>query len=541
MPSWMRRPTGHVILTLAALVLYHLAHCRQSEPFFNNDEIRHTLTGVFFRDVYREPLQVAADSKGFALRYYAQYPALGLITWPPLFPAVEGVAMLLLGPQFWVGRLCVALFSGWLAVSTYRLARLKLSHPHALVVMTLTMLTPLVFIHSERVMLEVPCAAFLLAAVYRFEHTLAGPVGRGAVLACLWAACATLTRFDGLLVGLYFAARLLATQRWGLLWRRPVVVGVLLALVLTVPYYVLTFVVYRNGLSQSAHPASMNTALGDRLWFYVQKLPEQAGRSLAAVSLLSLIVLVACRRRGVGAPLALIGSVYLFFTVQSELEARHAIYWLPALMLCVGQMIQFLRERCGARWSGAVSLLLIGAGLWHCHWLAFRYVRGYEPAVQWMLAHRTTDRPLMMDGEFSASFVYHVRIHDPLRRVWCVRGDKLLYSMFSDPAVQYKQYAATTAEMLDLLHAADPEYVMVEDPPPKMAEVPAGAMLRQLLKQNAAEYELVYREPVGSNWDKFHEAGTHLTIYRKLRRNPNASPTVQLEVFGLGGTIEVQR
>jgi hypothetical protein len=81
------------------------------------------MTGVFAADAVRDLPDSLADPKGYAVRYYCQYPALGVISWPPLFYAMEGLAMLALGPHFWVGRVCVAGFAVWVLVSVYRFAR----------------------------------------------------------------------------------------------------------------------------------------------------------------------------------------------------------------------------------------------------------------------------------------------------------------------------------------------------------------------------------------------------------------------------------
>ena len=77
--------------------------------------------------------------------------------------------MTVFGPQFWVARACVALMSAWSCVSVYRLVRLNFSHRLSLLAMVLVALTPLVFVYSQRVMLEVPCFGFVVAALFRLN------------------------------------------------------------------------------------------------------------------------------------------------------------------------------------------------------------------------------------------------------------------------------------------------------------------------------------------------------------------------------------
>ena len=77
----------------AVLGVAHVFCSPVGEPYKNNDETRQVMTGVFVRDAIRDLPASAADPRGYAVRYYAQYPALGLLVWPPFFHLVEGLAM----------------------------------------------------------------------------------------------------------------------------------------------------------------------------------------------------------------------------------------------------------------------------------------------------------------------------------------------------------------------------------------------------------------------------------------------------------------
>jgi hypothetical protein len=545
--SVFRHPTVHLTSVVLAVLGLHLLTARNSEPFFNNDETRHTMTGVFVSDAVRDLPASLVDPKGYAIRYYCQYPAVAIVTWPPLFYLVEGLAMWALGPHFWVGRVCVAGFAALALGYVYRWARLQLTHPLALLAVALVALTPLVFVYSQRVMLEVPTLAMLLAAVTHFEKYLAVRRGRDAVLACLFAAFAALTRFDGLLVGVYFLVRLLATRNLWLLMSRQVVVAGLLAGLLTAPYYLFTWSVYGAGITTAVvngtNPDSTGFLHPANLTFYPATLPNQAGWPLAVVAAFGLVVAGVRYRRQVGPAFALLMAVYAFFTPFAELEWRHAIYWLPAVAVLAGRAVQAAFEKLGRFAAAVVVLGLLVGGLWEVSRQEYRYVFGYEDAARWVLANRTTDRPVLFDGELSGSFVYHVRKHDPAQRVWVVRGDKLLYVMFSDPDSGYKQYARTEADVLDRLEAVDPEYVVIEDPPAAFRDepVPGAELLRTTLKNHPDWYTPAGVIPLFTNYDRFADPGTRLAIYRKRHRNPNAAMRVEIEVIGLGRTLGAER
>lgn len=545
--SWLRRPAVHVAGLLAVLLAVHLLYARDSEPFFNNDEIKHTLTGVFFADAVQDLPASATNPKDYAVRYYCQYPAIGIVTWPPFFHLVEGLAMLALGPHFWVGRLCVAVFATVAVVYSYHFARLMLDHPWALLAAALTGLTPVVFVLSQRVMLEVPTLACVIAAVVHFEKYLTGQRGRDAILACLLASAAVLTRFDGVVLALYFVIRLLRTWNLRLLLRRPVWIGAGVAALLTVPYYILTLKLYGSGIGTAAASGTGADDTGFGWWnlvFYVATLPEQAGWGVAVLTAVGIVVTVACHRRESGPAFGLLLAVYLLFTPLAQLEFRHAIYWLPAVAVSAVRPLQWLWAKGWRGWAVAGVIVLLGSVWWHVNDQKYRYVFGYSDAAKWVMEHRTTDRPILVDGELAGSLVYHTRLHDPGRRVWVLRADKVVYNQFSDPSSGYRQYAHTEAEVLELLEMWDPEYVVIEDPQPAFHDVEGAKLLQRTLANNSGNgkpFEVAERFPIRSNYDKFTEPGAALVVYRKKHRNPAATADVQLELVGLGRTVGTTR
>jgi len=75
-------------LLLALGLIYALAY-QASEPFYNNDETRHVMTGLYFRDLLHD--MPVSHLRDYTIHYYLQYPALGLLVWPPFFYFIEGL------------------------------------------------------------------------------------------------------------------------------------------------------------------------------------------------------------------------------------------------------------------------------------------------------------------------------------------------------------------------------------------------------------------------------------------------------------------
>ena len=186
----------------------------------------------------------------------------------------------------------------------------------------------------------------------------------------------------------------------------------------------------------------------------------------------------------------------------------------------------------------AALVVVIGTG-WDAVSRPAWWVTGYADAARYVAAHAAGDRPVLMDGLLNGSFVYHVRRADPDRRLTVLRGDKLLYSMFSDPRTAYTELAGTEDEVLAILDRYDPEWVVVEQPQLYFT-VRGAELLRTVLRDHPEKFRLEHTVPIRSNHvDRF--GGARLEIYRKLDRNPHPTPAIEFPVFGLGGWVRQAR
>lgn len=84
---------------------------------------------MFLLDLLRElPL---ADPAGFAKNWYAHYPALSILFYPPLFALSEVPVYALFGVSHGSAQLTVALYMAALALGIFALARRFLSPAQA--------------------------------------------------------------------------------------------------------------------------------------------------------------------------------------------------------------------------------------------------------------------------------------------------------------------------------------------------------------------------------------------------------------------------
>ena len=150
------------VLLFVTVVVTRGVH--KGEFSINVDEGAHAVTGLYFADFLSDlPL---AHPVQYTYNYYAQYPALGLILWPPLFHFVEGIIFLVLGPSVVSARLTTLLFALLGLIFWFKLVS-ELQNEWAAAVCTLLLaLLPSLLLYEKAVMLEVPSLALCIAASY---------------------------------------------------------------------------------------------------------------------------------------------------------------------------------------------------------------------------------------------------------------------------------------------------------------------------------------------------------------------------------------
>jgi hypothetical protein len=529
---------------LAPLVLAHALRYQPTEPFFNNDETRHVMTGVFFRDLFAD--RPVAELPDYALRYYVQYPALGLLVWPPFFYVVEGLFMLAFGTSVVTAKVLVALFAAAACVYLFLLAERTHGRPVAAVAVLLFGFAPLVFAFSRQVMLEVPTVACALAAVYHCRLYLDGSRRRDLFLCAAATACAALTRFDGIFLAPLFLVWLLGERRLGVLRRREVLLAAGLAIVAVLPFYALTLRGFGGAHLQAVRTGTTDDSTGflapQNFVYYPSIVPQQIGWFAVAPALFGLGLALTPGRRARSWPyLALVAATYVTFTPMAEIEPRHAIYWVPALaVLAADGVLAFARGRTqysvlSTQYSGALAGVVILGTIWLTCREPAPYVRGYEEAARYVVEHTDDSPTCMFDSFLNGDFIYQVRRLDPDRRLWVLRGDKVFYGVLSDPHAAYQEWVHGEDGVLELIYRYDPEFIVIEDPQIYF-HMPMPEVVRAALHGHPERFRLEATVPVRSN--SLGPRPIALEIFRNLRRNDHPDRSVEFEVLGMRRKIQ---
>ncbi|MEQ9410288.1 MAG: glycosyltransferase family 39 protein [Fuerstiella sp.] len=502
-----RTPLRRWLLIAALPLALQLVVQAPVEPVFNGDSNRHVMTSVFFRDFLTDlPL---GHPKQYAEQYYEQYPALGLLIWPPLFHGVVGALMTVFGTSVWVPRGFVLATFGLAVFCLHQISRRRMSADQSALVTVVFSAMPMVFLYSRHVMLEMPTLALCLLSVDRVDVWLRTQRLRNLYAAAVVAALAALTRFDAVMLLPTLVLLAVFEGHWKRLLNRHVPLAATVALIVLGPTY---YVIWREmgdlHLRQAAESVSGTTSqilASGSLWFYPSKIPEQAGWAVAGLMIPGLIVAFRKQHRGAaGVFAALLIGTYLTFTPLAELRSRHAIYWLPALayfsVLGAGvlstRMASVVRKPAAGGSLLPVAILLALTAVATLKESVF-CVTGYAQAATVILDQTSPGDTVFVDGWWDGNLTYQLRHHDPGRSRRVVRADRILYDFTNVPTVDFRQYVSSDCEILQAIADVAPASIVFEDPQP-FGRIEISEQMRRLIMTTPELFPLRKVVPVSS-------------------------------------------
>ncbi len=532
------RSIGARLAVALVVVLAHAALAEPSEPFYNVDETRNVMTGVFFHDLARD-LPVHRPV-AYTIDYYLQYPALGLLLWPPFFHAVLGGFMLVFGTSVGVAKALILVFSVLSCDYFFRLAKHTHGVSTALASAIILGLSPLMFEFSSQVMLEVPTLASVMAAVYYFVLYLDLGRRRDVYFACLAAALAVLTRFDGAQLALTFVFLCLARRRLNVLWSKHFLIGSALALAMTLPVYGLIFTevggVHSQNISAGFNEEATSPFHPRNFIAYLLWVPSQMGWFATVPAIVGLLACVRREERANSVPyLAMFCGTYLLIAAVAEILERHAIYWGPPLAFFSARGLALIAGRLGRpRLYPTLAAIVIAGTLWTTSLHPVPYVSGYEAAARYVVENSKRSPYCLFDRYMNGNFIYQVRRNDPDRRIWVLRADKILYSTLIDPRNDYLEFVQGDAEILRALDEYAPEFIVVEEDR-RLPNLPMADALRSTLKGHPERFPLAATFPIRSNIRTFDHA--RIDVYRNSKRIEGRAKPLQFYSQTLGRSL----
>lgn len=515
------------MLLLAATVTILFLTAPQDGDFWWSDAPRHALNGVFLLDLLREmPL---GDPVGFAERYYAQYPALSILFYPPLFPLTEAAVYALFGVSHFSAQLTVALYWAALAAGVFVLARRWLSPAQSFAAAVLFASVHETACWGRQVMLEIPVYTWLVwsaVAYLRYLDTRRPPF---------------LFAFAALALGALYtkqtAVFLIATLGGLLVWEtrgtvlrnRNFWIAVFASFAALVPLALMTvkFGLVNVKAAQGETGQELSRFALANWTYYLEKLPDQLGWPVLLCALLYPIVRY-LRPGHNPAPSdeRMLGwwvlAGYVFFSLVALKEPRHSLLiLLPLVLFAVTAVTASLPRRLAT----PVILLFAAAQLGYAV-LVDRppTIGGYERAAALVADRAPKDSLVLFSGYRDGSFVFNMRSREDRRDLAVLRADKLLLKVKIKRELGVEERGLTAERLSASLDRYGVSYVVNQ--PNFWDDLPAMRLLQDLLR--TPQFEKIGEIPVTGN---IPHADQVLEIYRNRHYQADVKERPRLELL----------
>ena len=469
------------VLGLLLVVLY-LSWDGLSQPTIEGiDGAHHVMDGVFFRDFY---VDLPFDSLGsYPFDYYAQYPALGFIFWPPVYPMVEGLFFLLAGEiNLFVSQLCMLFFACMAMLAGFFLLRPRFG-PGLSCLAMISLFGISEFIkYQNQVRLEVPTIAVGLCFLLSYQGLLSRAKPEYWRLCCfsLLGAIAIYTKQTAFPILLAVCLDLLLHRRQLLRQPRFLASGAALVLLL-VPLALFTLKYGKSNIAQSVGSGTATIMEGyesaarfslESWLFYPSGLWEFVNPLILLLAVLGSVLCITQRefRRANTLWLAWAACFYLAFSYFDNRTLRFTVLLYPPLVFLAAGALQWLLQlpRLAAKRTLILGCLLLASGGLALRNESRHVLAGFRDvgAVMAPLKIEAARGNLAYLGRFRQLFVYHFRKEDPRREHHFLQADDILsgqpelLEQLSKYRVQYILVESTQLEMLERLRAA-PEGIRV--------------------------------------------------------------------------------
>jgi glycosyltransferase involved in cell wall biosynthesis len=457
------------------------------------DATRHMANGLFWKDYLQ---RLDPHPVEFALSYYARYPVINPVSYPPVFYVLEAVTFAVFGPSPYVAKGLVLAFALIAALVTTAWLRRWVA-PEAGFLGAMVPLLPDAVRLSHAIMLNVPAFALVAAALYAARRWLDEPESRWIYPAALVSLLAILCYIPSAILVFVLVAWMVALGRARLLVRpRTLLVAVGCGLVL-LPW-ALVIVRWAPGHAEMITPAMHTITRHSSRTFYLNRAGSVFGPVTCGLAVTGAIAGLASRRwrRETTVLLLWVGVTVLVLTYLKAKDPRYLLplatplVCLAALAIVVparlvrGRLPQFAGQ---ALVPAAMAALVLAAAA-RASAIPIPQVQGLQPLVAFLARAAPSER-VFYDGGYSGIFTVLARAADPALCRQVIRGDKMLYIAPILKLIKPRSFAATPQEVLDTLRRrAGCRWLAIEE-----ATAPGGPVAATLLRAVVAgpEFEHV--------------------------------------------------
>lgn len=518
--EWVRRPPVLLIVVVGLLLVRGIT---KGEPFYNNDETRHIMNGVFFRDLLVDrPL---AHPFAYAYEYYAKYPAISVPHWPPLFYLVEALFFLVFGISVWASRLAILGFALLGAYFWYRIAAMYGTRSRAWLSAFVFCLLPSVMVFESVTMLEIPQVALCLGAIFFWLRWVENERAIDLWALAAFLVAALLTSQTSIFLVVFLGLDFLLNRRFRLLRRWQVWVALLASVGIVLSWYLFSFRALTLSYQRAVGNDFQHVVHRWSLLFYILKLPEQLGLVLLAFACVGIAWSVFRQASRYRFLLLWMVSAYLCFTLIQEKESRHIFIWLPPLVYFSLLGIEAILPRRQWVWLfyGGIGLyFLVGAVRFQRPQLT-----GIEEAARFVLAQPGSDI-VYYQGNLNGAFIFYIRQSDPEKRHLVARDKQVVATNI---VYARRSVIDTPDQVLNFFETWGVRYAVIEN-----KDVDPGlAMVRQVLQSN--QFELMATYPIHVN--RGYKEADAIAVYRRRGEVHPSTQAVNIPMLTIRRNIPV--
>jgi 4-amino-4-deoxy-L-arabinose transferase-like glycosyltransferase len=522
------------VLVLAVFLLFRTSPTQGD--FWWSDAPRHAMDGVFYYDMARA--MPVTHLKQWAINYYLQYPAVTVLTYPPLFALVEALFFAVFGVSHATAQLTVSVFFLATAWGAYFLARRWLGRIPAFAAALLFIGTPAMVLWGRQVMLEIPTFAFLLWSAYFFFLYLDSNRPRFLYFVVLFVLAAAYTKQPAVFIVLPYLLTLYFVYRNGLFRRREFWWSAVLFVAGMLPLGIYTWLWGRANVQQAVGGGWVqHSRLSATTWSYVASYewPLQMGW---VVLVLAVAYCIGCLvRKEWRLPktalfflIAWVASGYVFFTVIAVTSQRYTIFLIfPFALFAILAIVRFLPARLGPYVALVFAVSSFGYTLATSH---VPRITGYRDAAQYVCSMAPPNSVVMFSGWRDGSFIFSVRSLPECKNLTVIRADKLLLRVaIHRDLFGVKELGVAESNLKEMLGRFGVHYIVIE--PDFWNDLQSMQMLVRILHQD--QFKLLTTISAVNNRE---HNGSKLEIYENLAPLSQGKNVLRVELPVSGIAVE---
>ena len=230
---------------------------------------------------------------------------------------------------------------------------------------------------------------------------------------------------------------------------------------------------------------------------------------------------------------SLVASTYAFCTCLNFKYARYTIFWLPAFMpFAVVPLLTLARVVRMPDWI--LPGVLVVAQLFGLAASAPATASGYRDAAELVLRNRDRFGPMVFIDAYNGGYLtYFLRVLDPDRGLYVLRGDKLLTSSAIDSTMYLQVHAESQSDIAKIFDRYGIGMVVVEST--NYAGVAIHDVLRQYLQSD--RFQRIAEIPVHGTRALLD--GQTLKVYGVIDRKEATADEITIPIPLINRTITV--